>query len=93
METNVYQLQCIKLAMENIDVPLILNSGNSDSKRKQKLYANILGTAEHETIKAKKQACYANILGTPKHEPIKENMQERYTNIKAHKRKLYYYYY
>ena len=53
MQITFYQLQYIKIATENIDIPSILNSvkRSRDSKRKKTWYANILGTPEHDTIK------------------------------------------
>ena len=83
MQITFYQLKYIKIAMENIDIPLILNSvkRSRDSKRKQKWYATILGTAEHEMIKAKRQARHINVLGTHEHERVKAKRQARYSNI------------
>ena len=83
MQITFYQLQYIKIATENIDIPLMLNSvkRSRDSKRKKTWYANILGTPEHDTIKAKMQARHANILGTPEHDTTKAKMQARHANI------------
>ena len=67
------------------DTSVILSCYNKSrgKQKKQKQRVNLLGTEQHEKIKACKRKNYENIIGTEEHEKIKAQKRERYCYLKT----------